>query len=317
MQPQNIAATIAALSGPRLNSYRTFFKPADDLELYGIYCWNEAISASLTALLNNLEITMRNAFHRELSARYGATAATASSNWYDDLQLVPRSLEKVRAITHRRRGPNLVPRHPQPSSDDVVSKLTFGFWKHLLDASRDHRGNAVDWGAILTALLPSHGNSIPAYWARQRRQDGLFARIDLVGDMRNRIAHLEPVWKTGPLLEEGRARPNYTPTTVQPAPATPPDAIARLKLVHNRAYELLYWLSAARANDHRQSAAWGRFRHLASADGLDGFKKLTAGRRIPFMGLRTLVRSGATVGGMIEVTDGQGVVVALLFPHGV
>lgn len=316
MQPSNIAATIEALSGPRLSSYRTFFNPANDLELYGIYCWNDAISASLTALLNNLEVTMRNAFHRELSARYGSAAGTASSDWYNDLRLVPRSLEKVRAITHRRRAGRQVPLYPSPSPDDVVSKLTFGFWKHLLDAAHDHRGNRVDWGAILTALLPNHANSNPAYWAKQRRQDVLFARIDLVGDMRNRIAHLEPVWKAGPLLQEGRARPTFTPAAVLHAPATPQEAIDRLKLVHNRAYELLYWLSSARADDHRQSAAHGRFRHLASKDGLDGFKKLSAGRRVSFIGLRSFIQAEATVGGMVEVTDGQGMVIALLFPQG-
>jgi hypothetical protein len=274
MQPLNIAETIAALSGPRLGSYRTFFHPADDYELYGIYCWNEEISSCLTALLNNLEVTMRNAFHRELSLRYGSAPGTASSDWYNAIRIGGRSLEKVQAITHRRSGRSFVPIVPPPAPDDVMAKLTLGFWKHLLDVDKDRRGGMVSWGTILPGLLPKHPNSNVPYWSRQQRQDELFARIDLAGGLRNRIAHLEPVWKTGPLLEERRARRgSYTPRVVKAAPVTPDEAIDRLKLVHNRVLELLYWFSPHRSNDYERSAARSRFRHLASADGLNAFRR--------------------------------------------
>ena len=121
--------TITALSGPRLASYRAFFSPVDDLELYGLYCWNEAAASCLTALVSNFEVTMRNAFHRELSRRYGVATGAVSSDWYAVLPLTGRSLENVRDITHQYTSRGRVPRNPQPSPDDIVSNLTFGGFK--------------------------------------------------------------------------------------------------------------------------------------------------------------------------------------------
>lgn len=314
MQPLNLTESIAALSGPRLGSYKAFFAPADDKELYGLYCWNEALAACLATLIRTIEVTMRNAFHRELSLRYGAAAGSVSSDWYNVLDLQRVSREKVQEITHRRgRGGLLSPRVPSPSPDDVVSKLTFGFWKHLPDVSQDIHGNSVDWGAILTALLPNHRKGSAPYWAKQRRQDELFARIDLVGDARNRIAHLEPLWKAGPLLEERRPRPNHPLQVVRPAPATAAEAIDRIKLVHNRAYELLFWLSSHRASDYWRSPASAQFRHLASQDGFDSYRLLTARQRVSLFGMSRLLRNRIPITGMVELTS-KGQVIALIVP---
>ena len=312
MQPLNLTETLAAISAPRLSTYRKFFSPADDMELYGLYSWNEALSGCLNTLLNSVEVTMRNGFHRELSLRYGASAGTSSSDWYETLNLKVRSRESVNKITHDYVNKKRVRLVPAPSPDDVVSKLTLGFWKHLLDVHSGTRKQAVDWGHILPALLPYHSIRDPAYWAKRRRQDTLFARMDLVGDLRNRIAHLEPLWKTGPLMEEGRSRPNYKPPQVKPAPSTPAEAIDRLNLVHNRAYELLHWLSRHRADDYFKSPANARFRHLASMSGLDGFRSRTADRSVTLLGLRRMMRARAPLNLMVRlVHDGKPVAVII------
>ena len=315
MQPLDINRTLAAISQPRLGSYRAFFAPADDLELYGLYCWNEALSSCLTSLINNLEITMRNAFHRELSYRYGGAAGTTSSDWYNTIGLAGRSLSNVQKITHEYVRGRHVPRTPIPNPDDVVSKLTFGFWKHLLDIRHDGQGLVVNWGDILTDILPNHRDGSPAYWARQRRQDELFARMDLVGDLRNRIAHLEPLWKAGPLLQEGRPRRGFHPQVVQPAPTTPVQAIARLRLVHNRALELLYWISSHRADDYLKSSAYARFQHITTIDGVQSYQYRQAGRKMSLLGLRKLIRSRSMVNGTIELTH-RGQIVAVILPWG-
>ena len=256
MQAQNVLATLAALSAPRMASYRAFFGPVSDNELYGLYCWNEAVSLAFLPLINSVEISLRNAFHRELSRRFGSQSGTPSSDWYNAIALTGKSLEKVRGVTHIARGSGAnrrhVPRQPAPSPDDVVARQTFGFWKHMMDVGSQNNGQPVPWASIIPDLVPHHPQRQPAYWS-QRRQGTLFSRIDLVGDTRNRIAHLEPVWKMGPLMEEARAGQNYVPRQVQPAPATAAEAIARLLLIRNRAFELLYWLSDARADDYKNS----------------------------------------------------------------
>jgi hypothetical protein len=128
----HVVSAAKALSHARLRNYRTFFGATDDRAAYGLYCWNDAISVALSRVLGFAEIALRNQFHTALSARYGV-GATGSHDWYDYLTLNPKSKEAIRKITHewRRVGrtKQQVPRHPAPSPDDVVSKLTFGFWR--------------------------------------------------------------------------------------------------------------------------------------------------------------------------------------------
>jgi hypothetical protein len=196
LQPQNFPGTFDAISAPRLASYRTFFNPGSDAELYGAYCWNDAVAGAMFRLIAMVEVTIRNSFHRELSRHFKATSTHGtpiSNDWYDRMQLSSKGRDSVRSITHRRTKAGPIARVPVPSPDDVVSRLTYGFWRHLLDVTTDVHGAPIPWGRILTGILPNYPNSQVSYWRKQRHQDKFFARCDLIGDMRNRIAHLEPV----------------------------------------------------------------------------------------------------------------------------
>ncbi len=61
------------------------------------------------------------------------------------LNLNPDSREKVKKITHKKRHGTWLPRSHMPSPDDVVSKLTFGFWSHLLDVTAPTSPIKVRW----------------------------------------------------------------------------------------------------------------------------------------------------------------------------
>lgn len=108
----------------------------------------------------------------------------------------------------------------------------------------------IDWGPILLDVLPGHRQSQATHWAKQKHQDGLFARLDLCNGLRNRIAHHDPIWKLGELITEGRDRPAKALTVAAPAPTTPDEALARLRLLYNRVVELLTWLSPGLADQH-------------------------------------------------------------------
>lgn len=66
MQVQDYQYLKQDLSLPRLSSYQHFFKPESPIELYGHYCWNEAISAAFFRLIGIVEITLRNKLHSAL-----------------------------------------------------------------------------------------------------------------------------------------------------------------------------------------------------------------------------------------------------------
>jgi hypothetical protein len=273
-QQQAIPLILATISQPRLSSYRRFFSPRDDSELYGLYCWNDAISQRFFRTLALTEIAIRNQFHTALSTQYGVVGGPGSKDWYNFLALNKISADKIKSVTHRKSHGTYIPRMPAPSPDDVVSKLTFGFWPHLLDTARDALGAPVPWNSLLPQILPGHRQRHPTYWATQAAQDALFARIDLCNGLRNRIAHHEPLWKAGDLHTESRFRSNRPLTVVAPTPTTVTDALVRLNLVYSRTMELMQWLSPALASSHVVSDAYISFKGLATQSAVDTFKML-------------------------------------------
>lgn len=248
-----IQELISGLSPIRLSNYKKFFKTVSDEEVLGLYQWNEELSSVFFRTISIIEVLLRNQFHRALSVRYGALEDRESRNWYEFLNLNDLSKAKIQAITHERTNKQLKPRSPLPSPDDVVSRVTFGFWPHLIDVSTDVNGQVVDWGCILPEILPGHRQKQATYWRKQKHQDVLFTRLQMCNYLRNRIAHHEPIWKLGPLKEEKRPRAGVTIKNVESAPRTTSEALARLRLLHERLLELLSWLSPNVATYYRGS----------------------------------------------------------------
>lgn len=246
-------ARLQALSHARLSTYRSFFGANTDAEALSLYEWNDDLSACLFLIIKQVEVVLRNQFHRSFSLRYGVVGSHGSKDWYAHVALSPLSRDKIRDITHHRQGNQYVPYNPAPSPDDVVSGLTFGFWPRLLDLKKDSLNQPIDWGAILLDVLPGHRQRQASHWAKRKHQDALFARLDLCNELRNRIAHHEPIWKQGPLMTESRARQGLPLTAQAPAPTTPEDALARLRLLYGRVTELLGWLSPDMAQQHAAS----------------------------------------------------------------
>lgn len=240
---QQLTSLVDVLSRPRISNYRKFFGATSDESALGLYQWNEELTSSLFRALCLVEIVLRNQFHRELSNRYGHYGAPSSRNWYQNIALPQKSKDKIRSITDYKTGGSWIPKVPVPSPDDVVSKLTFGFWPHLLDSTVDSMGAPLPWPKIMLGLLPGHRQRQESYWKKQAHQDALFARLDLCNELRNRMAHHEPVWKLGELMNEARPRPGKPLAAVAPAPTNPGEAITRLTLLYARVTELLSWLS--------------------------------------------------------------------------
>lgn len=255
MQQGDFAAANAALSSARLSNYRAFFSASSETEVFGLYRWNEAVATQLFRIVSLAEIAIRNRFHMVLSAHYGAVGYAQSRDWYQYLSLGEKSKKSLDKILLVRRHRRWIPRNPPPAPDDVVSKLTFGFWPHLLDVRQDTHGNRVDWAILLPLILVGHRQSgDPTYWTQQVHRDAIFARLDLCNGLRNRIAHHEPIWKAGPLLEERRSRQNAGPIPqVSPAPSNPDEALVRLRLCYQRVQELIGWMSPSLLDLHLAS----------------------------------------------------------------
>ncbi|APX09908.1 MULTISPECIES: Abi family protein [Vibrio harveyi group] len=277
MQAKDFQELQQDISLPRLSSYQHFFKPKETTELYGYYCWNEAISAAFFRLIGIVEITLRNKLHCSLSHHYynpKSSGSKLSNDWYLFLDLNKRSEENILKITHYRKNGKWHPKHPTLSHDDVISRLTYGFWPKVLDIKNDKQNQLVPWGRLIPNVLPYHRQKSEGYWKKVKHQDILYARLEMIGSIRNRIAHFEPIWKQGALYEETRERQNKQPKRLENSPSNVQEVLVRLRLIHDRTQELLGWLSQSRLKSYQKSYTYRQLNWLLSQNGIDTYLAL-------------------------------------------
>lgn len=275
--PSDLNSALDEISTARLSNYNTFFSPISNEELYGLYCWNDAISSRYMRLIGILEIILRNRFHTALS-NYAWNSVVSngtidSNDWYMQLYqpFTGGTTQSDRSLKKKIENP-AAPATP----NKVIAGLTYGFWPHLLDRTHNNLGNPVPWDTLIPAIVPNHHQRAPTHWAVLDHQDGLYARIQLVGDLRNRVAHFEPLWKFGNELSETRDRPGIPRTVISPAPQNIPQCLQRLQKSYQKTTQLLHWLSKSRAKDYSESENHQSLRWLMTEDGLKHFRNLGA-----------------------------------------
>ena len=171
------AATIAALeetiSADRLSSYLQ--ATANDTEAaLQLYAWNGAISAALYTPLQGLEVTLRNALHRELSRLSGA-------QWYNrpTMSLAPGEKRRI------QQAKDTLTRNGKPiTASRMIAELSLGFWVALLGAGRQGSYHNQLWTPALHRAFPH--TSLP------RKQ--VHKPMYYLSLLRNRIAHHEPIF---------------------------------------------------------------------------------------------------------------------------
>jgi hypothetical protein len=210
------------ISKPRLNSYRGYFK-ATTKEAIGLYMWNGEVSSRLATLLSYYEIALRNNIHAGLSDFY-SRGTSRSVHWYDQIwaQLKYETRQKIDAVRNTRGpGGRTVPRRPAPSPDEVVSRVTFGFWPAVL-GSLDQR--YVD--QLFPRIFPHHPlTAVPADWRDAAKRKAALSYIYELNELRNRIAHHEPLWKFA-AIRDTSVNP---PVVLVPASTSQASSIARFR----------------------------------------------------------------------------------------
>ena len=268
--PSDLTTTLADLSIPRLASYRNFFNPVDDRELYGIYCWNDAISIRFMRLIGIIEIIMRNRFHQNLSKFAYNTKSfgnDTSNNWYkyivkDDTKTASQLKKKCKSLS------SSMPAH------QVIAGMSFGFWHNLIRIEKTTGNTLIPWDTIIPNIFIDHPQKMSGHWKKLHHRDQLFARIAYVSEFRNRVAHFEPLWKFGDLKDEWVNRKDHPVTIVEPAPVDAINSLRRLKICYARCLQLLEWLSKNRASDYKLSENHFSLEWLFTQDGLSHYRKI-------------------------------------------
>jgi|SRR5690625_592444 len=174
------------LSAPRFSVYLTAARDdrAVALELYE---WNTRLSASFAHDLAHLEVGLRNAYDRALTAHLNLPDhwTVCSNQVFAPVMRIRKrgSHRKVsvdinarpRAVLERAireaGGPNALP-------GKVIAQLTFGFWRYLTSAAHE-----------VTLWRPALHHAFPTGTARP----DVDARLGRLHSLRNRVAHHEPL----------------------------------------------------------------------------------------------------------------------------
>lgn len=289
MQVLNPRSFLDSLSDPRMKSYRNFFYPAagarepTDDELAYMYLWNAEVSEIFWKVISLIEITMRNSIHKELSSLFfkspkkiassgvrvnqliGSQVHTPtvgnneSCNWYHAIDFSLEPLCQITKRTHSiRPGGVYYLKNYTVTPDDVISGLTFGFWRFLF---KNISSAVIDYDALISSVFrysPFHGQKITD--AVDFKID---CRLGMIHMFRNRISHHEPVWKLKDMLEEKQTKGKKGKVIINIEKKRPRDKnemFDHLITYYNRMMEFLFWIDNETAKSFR--ASWWNDRLL-------------------------------------------------------
>lgn len=174
--PTALASVRAALSMPRLAPFDLHAgnDPAGGLQLYE---WNIHVGAAFFQTLHTVEVVLRNTLNDQLCAWH--TGLGLPGNWFDDpLGLLDRRGREDIAKARRRLRTQGYPITP----DRIVTELSFGFWRFLL-ARRYH----------VSLWVPTIRHGFPHLQPPTR--PAIAEPVTRLHQLRNRIAHHEPIYK--------------------------------------------------------------------------------------------------------------------------
>lgn len=256
LPPANVFEQI--VSKPRLDSYRNYWKVSAD-EAVGLYMWNGEVSAEVAKLLSYFEVALRNNIHRELSLNVTGNASV-SAHWWDALssQLRSGTLDKIAELRQKARP-------AVPNADEIVSRLSFGFWPNVLTWVAKHRTS------LMPRVLPAHPLSqqgASPNWANAVARRNALTEFFEIKDLRNRIAHHEPLWKFAAVMDT-----STSPATILAAASTDEaSSLARFARLLQRYDHAVNALSPDLAAHIRGSSWRAKVNYLLSRRGLDRYK---------------------------------------------
>jgi hypothetical protein len=162
------------LSTARLASYMSV-TGADLSNALELYIWNSRIAAAFLALLGDVEVVIRNAWHEQLIRL--STSLNGSDFWFDN----QFGLLRENSVQHIEDAYKRILRQQRrPAANQLVAELNFGFWRFLV--AKQYR----------TTLWPLAGKyAFPNIDPSQIQE--LSTVMGRLHDLRNRIAHHEPI----------------------------------------------------------------------------------------------------------------------------
>ena len=184
-----------SISSNRISTYKS--KNHSEIETISDYVLNAKISQNFYFLLQNLEVSLRNAIYDSFKKNY------PNSDFFYLFENNSFNRYKSKKEKHSREcwkmlcGVKYKLKHISTLSEGkIIAELNFGFWTELL-TSRDNKYTNM-WRKIFLDVFPNYEikSSID--------QDKTFIalKIDSIRNFRNRIFHYEPIYNQSDLVKK-------------------------------------------------------------------------------------------------------------------
>lgn len=180
-----------SISQSRLSTYKNYGSGLTNKEAITNYVLNAKISENFYFLLQNLEVSLRNAIYDSFKTHY------SSNNFFFLYETNPRkrnayskkekhSVECWKMLCGARH--NLVSKKISLNDGKIISELNFGFWTSIL-SSKDKRYTNM-WRKIFADVFPNY-NIVHSIDSDKVLVGTL---INKIREFRNRIFHYEPIF---------------------------------------------------------------------------------------------------------------------------
>ncbi len=151
----------------------------DSRKAMTLYRLNLKLSQELFTIISCFEIALRNAIDDHYSSIYG-------NDWLRDSVGVGGMFDNNKC----RKTGNIVNRalrqlNHNYTPSKLIAEMDFGFWRYLFSQPQFYSG-----GQLLLRIFPAKPSSSPAIQYNHRY---VFNELEKINDVRNRIAHHEPV----------------------------------------------------------------------------------------------------------------------------
>ena len=173
---EELRCVSAVLSEQRFAAYVSAAN-GDHRTALSLYRWNMELSAAFLVPLHIFEVSLRNSIARAIENTYGQNWP-----WEKSFQI---SLRNPPRVYSPRRDLQAVGAKTS-NKGKVVAELKLVFWERMFTRSHD---DAI-WRTQFPVVFPNADRSLAI---RQSRGDG-FEKVQKIRDLRNRIAHHEPVF---------------------------------------------------------------------------------------------------------------------------
>ena len=163
------------ISAPRFATYLAE-QNGNRVEALELYQWNLEVSCAFFTPLQVCEVSIRNAIAQAIELTYGAT-------WPYEKSFEISLANPSKAYSPRR---NLLQHRNEPTTGKVIAELKFVFWERMFTSRHD----GAIWNHHLRTVLPNLDSTKSVQQLRKEAFDTLHG----IRDLRNRIAHHEPIF---------------------------------------------------------------------------------------------------------------------------